>query len=200
MSTPSLVDLIDPPRSLSTFGTVSSELQQLLADAERRAEASGGDAPLPSPEEEIEAVLPADVLASLDEPIEGDEDEEVDAAPDRERVRTGPGTPDRDGVAAHAKGTTAGGSKQTTTGSGRASTHERKLASDGPPRAASAMPGATTSGVPPSKTRETRDTQDTPIRGLAQTSPSSGLPTSMPGPTDEDRAQRTEPATPKRRG
>lgn len=115
MSTPSLADLVDPPpRSIATFGTVSSELQQLLAEAELRADGMPNHAPevaLPTPEEEIETVLPADVLASLDEPIEGDEDEEQDG-------RLG----DRDALmGAHAKGTTAGGSKQTTA-SGRGST------------------------------------------------------------------------------
>lgn len=124
MSTPSLVDLIDPPRSLATFGTVSSELQQLLADAELRAEVSSSpDGPIPSPEEEIEAVLPADVLASLDEPLDADEDE--DAGDGAGRV-TGAGTGagvDRDGgTGAHAKGTTSGGSRQYTTGAGRLAT------------------------------------------------------------------------------
>jgi hypothetical protein len=124
MSTPSLVDLVDPPRSLATFGTVSSELQQLLAEAELRADVSSSpEAPLPSPEEEIEAVLPADVLASLDEPLDADEDE--DAGEGGARV-TGAGTGagvDRDAnTGAHAKGTTSGGSRQSTTGSGRSAT------------------------------------------------------------------------------
>jgi hypothetical protein len=74
------------------------------------------EAPLPTPEEEIETVLPADVLASLDEPIESDEDEEPDGR--------GLGGPDRDGMGAHAKGTTAGGPKHTTA-TGRASSPSR---------------------------------------------------------------------------
>ena len=133
MSTPSLVDLVDPPRSLATFGTVSSELQQLLAEAEMRADVSSTpDAPLPSPEEEIEAVLPADVLASLDEPLGADEDEEGGDA----GTRTGPGI-DREGTGAHAKGTTAGGTQQkVTTGAGRSATplqtQERRAGSDAP--------------------------------------------------------------------
>jgi hypothetical protein len=110
MSVPSLADLVDPPRALATFGTVSSELQQLLAEAELRAEIMPQpEAPLPTPEEEIEAVLPADLLASLDEPIEGDEDDEHD--------RPGTGVGHGDGTG-HGKPTTAGGSKQTTTASG----------------------------------------------------------------------------------
>ncbi len=136
MSTPSLVDLVDPPRSLATFGTVSSELQQLLAEAEMRAdESSTPDGPLPSPEEEIEAVLPADVLASLDEPLgEGEDEEGGDIG-----TRTGPGFVEREGTGAHAKGTTAGGSqKQPTTGSGRSATphqtQERRAGGSDVPR------------------------------------------------------------------
>lgn len=130
MSSPSLADLVESPRSLATFGTVSSELQQLLAEAEMRAEVMAQpEVALPSPEEEIEAVLPADVLASLDEPIEGDEDEDHDV-----RMGTTPGH--HEGTGAHARGTTAGGSRYTTA-SGRSTatphTHERRIASDVPP-------------------------------------------------------------------
>ncbi|MBX3264960.1 MAG: hypothetical protein KF782_35135 [Labilithrix sp.] len=131
MSVPSLADLVDPPRSLATFGTVSSELQQLLAEAELRAEVMPHpDAPLPTPEEEIETVLPADVLASLDEPIEGDEDEEHDP-----RAGTGAG---HDHGTGHGKPTTAGGSKYTTA-SGRSTsstphTYERRVGSESPAR------------------------------------------------------------------
>lgn len=143
MSTTSLADLVDAPRSLVSFGTVSLELQQLLAEAEMRADVMSNPEPsMPSPEEEIEAVLPADVLASLDEPLGGDEDEEH---PPHE-ARANQGTPhDRDGTGAHAKGTTAGGTRQPTTGSGMgnprvstgAQTHERRVASDVPPRSIS---------------------------------------------------------------
>ena len=70
-------------RLLGLASPVSLELQQLLADAEQRAHV-GSDAEgfVPSPEEEIEAVLPAEFLASLDEPLEAD-DEEDDLAPQR---------------------------------------------------------------------------------------------------------------------
>ena len=115
MSGPSLAELADPPRSFSSFGGISNELQQLLAEAELRADVQMPEAPVPSPEEEIESVLPADVLASLDEPIEGDEDQENDVRSFAE------------GTGAHAKGTTAGGSKITA--SGRL---ERRFKSDFP--------------------------------------------------------------------
>ncbi len=127
MSTPSLVDLVDPPRSLATFGTVSNELQQLLHEAELRAEVlSTPEALLASPEEEIESVLPADVLASLDEPIGGDEDEE---SQEKDRPGTGPGEP----TGAHGKGTTSGGKHTTASGrSATSQTHDRRSPSDAP--------------------------------------------------------------------
>jgi len=149
LSNPSLADLVDAPRSFASFGTVSSELQQLLAEAEHRAEVSANvDAPLPSPEEEIETVLPADVLASLDEPISDNEDEDNEL-----RHYTGSGT--EGGTGAHAKGTTASGSKVTS--SGRSSTHERRLASDQPPRRSSEGPKSKEEPKlkpPPSTTRD----------------------------------------------
>jgi hypothetical protein len=136
MSTTSLADLINTPRSLASFGTVSPELQQLLADAELRAESlPASEVALPSPEEEIEAVLPADILASLDEPIGGDEDEDGGG----EGGGTGSGH-DRDGTGTDAKGTTSGGSRQPTTGSGGrapwtgSQTYERRVTSDTPSR------------------------------------------------------------------
>lgn len=129
MSAPSISELGAPPRSLATYGTVSNELQQLLADAELRADALVlTDATVPSPEEEIETVLPAEVLASLDEPIEANEEEEPYA-------RGATGAFGREGTG-HGKHTTSGGSRQTTTSSGRATesqTHERRL-SDAPAR------------------------------------------------------------------
>jgi CheY-like chemotaxis protein len=169
MSTTSLADLVDAPRSFASFGTVSQELQQLLADAELRAEVmSSPDVALPSPEEEIEAVLPADVLASLDEPIDGDEDEEP-GAPDG-APRTGTGVPhDRDGgTGAHAKGTTAGGSRQSTTGShvrapstGSSQTNERRVANETPVRSGTAG-GMSTSATPTSMTMRPRTTDAVP--------------------------------------
>ena len=105
----SVAHLGDPdslPRSIATMGTMSSELQRLLSDAEVRVEAQreSSDGVLPSPEEEIEAVLPAEILAALDEPLEAPHD---DGEPAHET-----------GVGAHAKGTTTGAHRQQTTGSG----------------------------------------------------------------------------------
>jgi hypothetical protein len=68
---------------------VSSELQQLLADAELRVQVGAeSESMMPSPEDEIEAVLPAELLAALDEPLEADDDE--DDVPGAVRATSGP--------------------------------------------------------------------------------------------------------------
>lgn len=178
MSVPSLQDLVDPPRSLSSFGGVSNELQQLLADAELRADAiaqQGVDAgPLPSPEEEIESVLPADVLASLDEPIEADEDEDHEGRP-----HTNSG--EREGTGTHgAKPTTAGGPKHTTTTGRPISTNPRPISTN-PGRPISTNPGRPASSHP--KTAE-RPASENPTRDYIPSSrrePSLEMPV-MPAP------------------
>lgn len=62
---------------------VSRELLQLLAEAEQRmtiaADLPNRDS-VPSPEQELEAVLPAELLAALDEPLEDDDETEVPPA------------------------------------------------------------------------------------------------------------------------
>jgi hypothetical protein len=62
--------------AISIQGTLSAELAALLVDAEQRIGAQAmHEAVPPTPEEELENVLPAELLASLDEPIEEDEDD-----------------------------------------------------------------------------------------------------------------------------
>ncbi|MEB2312864.1 MAG: DnaJ domain-containing protein [Sorangiineae bacterium] len=68
--------------------SMSPDLERLLARAEQRV-ASGSALPLASPSaperlapaDEVEAVLPADVLAALDEPLSSDEDDDDDSEP-----------------------------------------------------------------------------------------------------------------------
>jgi hypothetical protein len=189
MSTTSLADLVDAPRSFASFGTVSHELQQLLADAELRAEVlSTSEMALPSPEEEIEAVLPADVLASLDEPLDGDDDEDAGG----DGGRTGPGHGhERDGTGAHAKGTTSGGSRQPTTGSGGRSpgtgsqTHDRRLSSDTPPRSITGGGGI---GTTPPRLRATDE-------GAREVAPRSDHPREV---TRAESGRRSEESPPPR--
>ncbi|HXX68140.1 MAG TPA: hypothetical protein VEK07_13200 [Polyangiaceae bacterium] len=64
---------------------VSPELLQLLAEAEERMTVAADPPPnrdaVPSPEQELEAVLPAELLAALDEPLEAEDETEVPPAP-----------------------------------------------------------------------------------------------------------------------
>jgi hypothetical protein len=79
-----------PARGLSGLGPkVSAELQQLLSEAEQRANVQVSEPPKAlSPEEEIEAVLPAELLATLDEPLDDGEDDD-DVAPPPTRAQHG---------------------------------------------------------------------------------------------------------------
>ncbi len=75
-------------RMLAFAHAVSPELQQLLAEAERRVASSDDpEPPVPSPEEEIEAVVPAEWLAALDEPLDDEGEDEV--SPGRSFVSAG---------------------------------------------------------------------------------------------------------------
>jgi hypothetical protein len=61
--------------AVSIRTALSPEIAALLSEAEHRASAQMmHDGPPPTPEEEIEAVLPAALLAELDDPIEEDDD------------------------------------------------------------------------------------------------------------------------------
>jgi hypothetical protein len=118
---------------------VSAELQQLLADAELRVQVRAEtESMLPTPEEEIEAVLPAELLASLDEPMEADDDEDEVVGPPpratqqpqlgRERTRDS-GAPRTTGA--------------STTGSGATPAAGRHATPDYAPAALSAAPAHT---------------------------------------------------------
>ncbi len=56
---------------------LSTELESLLKEAEERVVLP--EAALPSPEEEIEAVLPAEILSSLDEPLDEEDEDDLEA-------------------------------------------------------------------------------------------------------------------------
>jgi CheY-like chemotaxis protein len=67
-----------PPVRTAPLPAVSADLQRLLAEAEERAQVGADEPAIPSPDQEVEAMLPAELLAALDEPLE-DEDHETDA-------------------------------------------------------------------------------------------------------------------------
>lgn len=131
-SSPALGDILEAPRSMA-LGQVSPELATLLASAEERLGGAvdagprdvdaAGLPPGGSPEEEIEAVLPAEVLAALDEPL--DDEDERDA--------------------------TRGDGTRTTHGGSREATQERRETGTGASSYPSYVPGGgDTGGVSPS--------------------------------------------------
>ena len=161
---PSLPGLGADATKRGVQGHVSNELEQLLAEAEQRV---GGQAAheslFPSPDEELEAVLPADVLASLDEPID---DEELDEVGDQ-------------AMGALSKGTTSGGSRQQTTGSG---THARPPVRPPPtdPPGAPKTHGGTSSGSTTGARGHTEFSSAGPPRTEAQSNASPRYETNPP--------------------
>jgi hypothetical protein len=79
-----LLPSLDEPEGAPALGPVelSRELLEILDSAERRVSALGGHHPssVPSPEEELDLLLPPDLLASLDEPIDPDDEESTSGA------------------------------------------------------------------------------------------------------------------------
>lgn len=82
--------LSQPPPPLPATATsmrtapLSQQLEKLLEEAEGRvhdAQHSMSEAPFATPEEEIQAVLPEEILAALDAPLEEDDEEEVHVEP-----------------------------------------------------------------------------------------------------------------------
>jgi hypothetical protein len=114
-------------RVMSLAPPVSQELQQLLAEAEHRVQVQvEHESIVPSPEDEIEAVLPADLLAALDEPIDEDEDEDDPVAPQRSTASPMVGrerTSIRSGSRGTRTSTTSGG--QTTGSASRSGSGAR---------------------------------------------------------------------------
>ncbi len=109
---------------------VSTELQQLLADAELRVQVRAEtESMAPSPEEEIEAVLPAELLAALDEPLEGDDDEDELPAP--ARAHAGASAARERGHEGESRTT---GASTTGTGSTPIEERRRRLRADAPLR------------------------------------------------------------------
>ncbi len=82
-------------RPVSIQAPLCSELEALLADAEQRVGTlMAQDLLPPTPEEEIEAVLPAAMLAALDEPLEEDDDAfAADPPPSQPGTAAPDGTP-----------------------------------------------------------------------------------------------------------
>jgi len=172
------------PQSLRKSGAqapLSGELEALLVEAEQRI---GGqlahESMLPTPEEEIEAVLPADILASLDEPI--DDEEEDNVPPDAS-------------LAAFHKGNTTGAGKMTTGGENAAPTGAgtpqpphtaAKRGSSGSLPPAPKTHGGTNVGATSASTTGLRAGSDVQAREVSPSPPSVvHLPSPLPVPIVE---------------
>jgi hypothetical protein len=166
---------------------VSAELQQLLADAELRVQVRAEtDSMLPSPEDEIEAVLPAELLAALDEPMETDDDEYEVAAP-APRATQGPQIArerTRDSGAPRTTGASTTGSGATPS-IGRRATPEGRSA---PPPAAAHTQGGTHAG----STSGGASTTGSERRERAER-PSAGGPAEGAGPARHSGARSSPP-------
>jgi hypothetical protein len=101
-------------RAVGLGAPVSAELQRLLAEAEQRVHVGGEDSVAPSADQELEAVLPAELLAALDEPLDEDERDPELAAPTRPPTRDGTS----DGGPSRTTGATGTGSGVTPPGTG----------------------------------------------------------------------------------
>jgi hypothetical protein len=120
-STPSSLRRDEPPMSMAPStgqlpqARLSPELEMLLGRAEQRVTQTRASVAPPSdrlsPEAELEAILPNDVLAALDEPLDLDDGEESDAGPSTH------GGDDR-GTARGTAGTSGTSGTGTKTGSG----------------------------------------------------------------------------------
>jgi CheY-like chemotaxis protein len=108
-------------RAVGLGPPVSVELQRLLTEAEQRAHVAGDDNSAPSADQEVEALLPADLLAALDEPLDEDDRDPEPAAPTRpparDRTNDG-GAPRTTGASGTGSGATPHGTGAPGTGAG----------------------------------------------------------------------------------
>lgn len=171
----------EPPTSASAgakkiaglAAPVSPELQKLLSEAEQRVQQTSGDSEsiVPSPEEEIEAVLPAELLASLDEPLEEEEDDDDAALPARSIASTaGAREPTHDGGTSSTTGGSTTGAGSTAgitprgTSAGRPTTNEVPITP--PPvqtHGGGTHSGATGAGISTTGGSDARDRADLPV-------------------------------------
>ncbi len=134
---------------------MSPELERLLARAEQRVTSSGGASPSMAPvsdrltpDDEVEAVLPADVLAALDEPLGGgdaDDDNDLGSA-------GGAGTNSGSEGGRTGLGGTSGTGRSNAGGTGAALVAGTRSGSMPPSGAGSAVSAQSAVTVPPART------------------------------------------------
>jgi hypothetical protein len=200
---------------------LSPELEQLLGRAEQRVTQSRASVAPPSdrlsPEQELEAILPNDVLAALDEPLDLDDGDESDAGPsthggdDRSARITGAtaatgGTKTGGGSGSKAPGAATNAADITNAPAAHAEhvrTEPPPSRETEPPKTPPAMPprahatGVGSEPAPPLSDGEQRSTaagapSDVPPASLP-VSPSAMPPAAQQASTTPPRAQPSEP-------
>lgn len=206
-------DSAGPDFATAAQGGLSADLAALLGRAEQRVLGSrqfGGAGERLSPEAELEAVLPEDLLAALDEPLDelDDDEDDEDGTPGTHGSDSNLGTrtgsrPGQDSTA----GTSPGGSvnpfaqrdPNTTSGGDRG----EAIAPEPPPPTPPAHPGRT---APPSRTNASADTTGfgtLPPAGhtaeAGRSAPYFGLPVepSSPAAAEPDARDSQPPSSPK---
>ncbi len=154
---------------------MSPELESLLARAEQRVqslakrESSDPAPPRPTPEQEIEAVLPAEVLAALDEPLDLDDEDKLDSDDDSDPgTRSGSGP--RTGY-----GTNIGTSGGSYGGAGTGQGPGLGTAAGGPMSSRAPSEGGATGGAEPTAPPPRRNLGSEPPQTVA-TPPSDAKP------------------------
>ncbi len=166
-----------PPMSVAPSAAVlpqarlSPELESLLGRAEQRVTQSRASVAPPSdrlsPEAELEAILPSDVLAALDEPLDLDDGDESDAGPSTH------GGADERGTS---RGTSGTGGTGTKTGGGTGS--KAPAAGTAPEVLDVAFPGdgARTEPPPSRETEPPKTPPAIPPRASVASAPSEPAP------------------------
>lgn len=158
---------------------MSEELEHLLQDADRRlAVEAMSMSPQPaqpltsrmSPEQELDAILPPDVLAALDDPVEIDEEDETSHPLARQRDRTSARAPDHVTALAsnpvYSRPSASASALDEETPPGRPLARARAMSGTGSDVSNEPFSGSVLTPVPPSvKTHHTHHTQanSTPV-------------------------------------
>jgi hypothetical protein len=150
--------VVPQPTGAVPHARLSPELEQLLGRAEQRVRQASSAAVLVerlSPEAEVEAVLPAELLAALDEPLEVDDEDAEDSA-----AGTHGGGGSESGARAGTRGTTSDGGAGTATGGRTAA--RREITASGPVASVPEGPSPPSAQVPLPPQPVTRDEAEFP--------------------------------------
>jgi hypothetical protein len=185
-------------------GRLSPELEMLLGRAEQRVTLGRASVAPPSdrlsPEAELEAILPNDVLAALDEPLELDDSDDSDAGPSTHGGDERGGTRGTAGTGTK----TNGGSNNGGSRAVGAATNASAEPSEGPepsergktesPPSRQTEPPKTPLNKPPRAA--TADPASTPFGDAEQRGTAAGVPSELPPPSAPSAVPPPQPPQP----